>query len=1119
MNACSSGETLVRLLEGQLSADERDSVFDHVEGCPHCQASLTDLTSRSSRLIAGSGAPSSDTDPWLAKGDAPSGCPAAGSYFGQPGSSDWSERLAAMPSRGSAPSISGYQILAELGHGGMGVVYRASQFRLHRTVALKMIRAGLLAGEEDLARFRIEAEAVAELRHPNIIEIYDIGEVEGLPFVALELLDGGSLDDRLGGTPQTGRMAASLVATLARAIHSAHLAGIIHRDLKPSNVLFTRSGTPKITDFGLAKRMDREGHTRSGQVLGSPSYIPPEQADGRGKDVGPAADVYALGSILYEMLTGRPPFKGTTAVETVMQVLNDDPAPPCRIQSQVPRDLETICLKCLAKEPARRYPSALSLAEDLERYLNNQPILARRTPIWERGVKWARRRPATSSLLASALLAAALLAGSGLSELYTIQTLRVTGWQRFDYASAHILDESQSQTIERSLFDWMRASEGKPGLSKIRLRIGDLLSQVQARNTARERYAQFVTLKDAALFQDSQLTGLDPAENARLVRESASRALELFRGEGASGEGWKLSPLADALPAPLASELKLGAYEMLLVLAEAVAQPLPGELTATQAAKALRLLDQAHGLRPPTRAYHAARGACLEFGGDSAGANEERAAARSIEPADGFDHFLCGREAFKHGALGQAKSHFAQTLQRQPNHFWAQCLLATCDLNGKPADPREAWALLNACLQNHSELPWLYLLRGFASGQIGSSAGSRAEAAAAFDAAEADYREASERDPHNQFRYALLANRGLLRYHSQRFDQAVADLNEAIRLNPRQYSAFITLAQIERRQNHLDLAIGNLDRAIALKPATLAPLYRTRGLWNLERRDLAGALEDLDHAIDHERSGSVDMVTDLSRRAEVLLLSKRSDDALESADRALAINPRDRKARRMRALALVELKRFPEAIKACDVYLATDHQSPELLELRGLARARQNDFAGAIEDYTVAISREPQASGLRARRGWAYLFSSAAGLAARDFTEAIRLDSSNADALSGHGSALIELGETDRAVALARESLGHGEPDSRLLYNAARILARAADLVEKPVAPKTPDPATARGLREGAVELLGLALERSPASERGSFWRSVVRSDRAITSLSRMPQFKLWAAEFAASVR
>ena len=313
------------------------------------------------------------------------------------------------------PEVAGYDILAELGHGGMGVVYQARQQQLKRLVALKMIRAGLQARPKDLDRFRLEAEAVARLHHANIVQIYDIGAAAGLPFVALELLEGGSLADRLAGTPQPGRQAAELMVTLARAMHTAHQAGIVHRDLKPSNVLFDRDGTPKIVDFGLAKHLEvQHGHTETGQIMGTPSYMAPEQARGQTREISPATDVYALGAILYEMLTGRPPFKGTIPAETVWQVIHEEPVPPSRLLSRVPRDLETICLKCLAKEPPKRYASAEALADDLRRYLAGQTILARRAPAWERGLKWARRRPTTATLLVLGLAAVLGFVGAAL---------------------------------------------------------------------------------------------------------------------------------------------------------------------------------------------------------------------------------------------------------------------------------------------------------------------------------------------------------------------------------------------------------------------------------------------------------------------------------------------------------------------------------------------------------------------------------------------------------------------------------------------------------------------------------------------------------------------------------
>jgi serine/threonine-protein kinase len=275
------------------------------------------------------------------------------------------------------PQVEGYEVLGELGRGGMGVVYQARQQGLNRLVALKMILAGTHAGPQELARFRIEAEAVAQLQHPNIVQIYEVGEHGRCPYFSLEFVDGGSLDKKANGSPLPPRQAAELIATVARAMHAAHQRGIVHRDLKPGNILLTADGVPKITDFGLAKRLDsQQGQTASGAVMGTPSYMAPEQAGGRSKEIGPAVDVYALGAILYEMLTGRPPFRAESALETLVQVVEQDPAPPRLLSPKVERDLETVCLKCLEKEPAHRYASAAALAEDLEHYLNGEAISA-----------------------------------------------------------------------------------------------------------------------------------------------------------------------------------------------------------------------------------------------------------------------------------------------------------------------------------------------------------------------------------------------------------------------------------------------------------------------------------------------------------------------------------------------------------------------------------------------------------------------------------------------------------------------------------------------------------------------------------------------------------------------
>jgi WD40 repeat protein len=318
---------------------------------------------------------------------------------------------AASPPAPEGVRIPGYEVLATLGRGGMGVVYQARQTKLGRAVALKMILAGAHAAEADLKRFRTEAEAIARLQHPNIIQIYEVGEHGGLPFFSLEFCPAGSLEKKLNGTPLAPAEAAALVEALARAMEAAHKKGVVHRDLKPANILLQisdlKSEIPKITDFGLAKRLDEASQTASGALVGTPSYMAPEQAGGRSGAVGPLSDVYSLGAILYECVTGRPPFKAATQVDTLMQVVHDDPAPPASLNPRVPRDLETVCLKCLQKEPARRYASAGELANDLRRFLDGEPVRARPVGPGGRLVKWARRRPAVAAL--SALLLAVVV--------------------------------------------------------------------------------------------------------------------------------------------------------------------------------------------------------------------------------------------------------------------------------------------------------------------------------------------------------------------------------------------------------------------------------------------------------------------------------------------------------------------------------------------------------------------------------------------------------------------------------------------------------------------------------------------------------------------------------------
>lgn len=291
------------------------------------------------------------------------------------------------------PVIPGYEIIRVVDRGGMGVVYEAHQVELRRRVAIKMIAAGRF-GPKVLTRFRLEAEAAARLQHPNFVQIFEVGQVNGQPYFSMEYVAGGSLAELLARQPPSARHAAQWMETLARAVHAAHERGIVHRDLKPANVMLTADGVPKIADFGLAKRFDYgSDHTHTGEILGTPSYMAPEQAEGKKDQVGPATDVYALGAILYELLARTPPFQGTSPLDTLRLVVAQEPIAPSRLAPSIPRDLEAICLKCLEKASGRRYHSAQALAEDLRRFLTDQPVTARRIGLTWRAWKWARRHP------------------------------------------------------------------------------------------------------------------------------------------------------------------------------------------------------------------------------------------------------------------------------------------------------------------------------------------------------------------------------------------------------------------------------------------------------------------------------------------------------------------------------------------------------------------------------------------------------------------------------------------------------------------------------------------------------------------------------------------------------
>jgi serine/threonine protein kinase len=439
-------------------------------------------------------------------------------------------------------AIPGYELLGILGRGGMGIVFRARQLSLKRQVALKMILTGRHARPSERSRFQREAEAVARLHHANIVQIYEVGEQNGLPYCALEFVNAGSLAQFLGGVPQPPRISGQFVHDLAQAMHYAHKRGIVHRDLKPANILLQldestllkdghlsdtavfrnlTSYVPKITDFGLAKHMGgEEGPIRFGAMLGTPSYMAPEQARGTSGEVGPAADVYALGAILYEMLTGRPPFRAATVDDTAQQVLTQEPIPPTQLQPKTPKDLETICLVCLQKNASHRYGSAEALAEDLRRFLLHEPILARQTHLSERAIKFAIRRPLLVTFGLGSSILTLLLWWSWWERAIAFQVEReeiILGWQQSDdqlqlamQAIDHMVDAADSPLSPDSkggappatllkakhLYETLLEVDGPPArtallyyrLGKVHERLGDQRAAQEAYHAAIQRW-------------------------------------------------------------------------------------------------------------------------------------------------------------------------------------------------------------------------------------------------------------------------------------------------------------------------------------------------------------------------------------------------------------------------------------------------------------------------------------------------------------------------------------------------------------------------------------------------------------------------------------------------------
>jgi tetratricopeptide (TPR) repeat protein len=795
--------------------------------------------------------------------------------------------------------------------------------------------------------------------------------------------------------------------------------------------------------------------------------------------------------------------------------------PPRRLNPAVPRDLETIALKCLHKDPGRRYPSAADLADDLERYGRGEPIHARPVGSLERAARWMQQRPAAAALIIVLTVVTVAVAVAGWQFSYQVGQRRQAERDRLEEARAEVLDLLARGQTAAAGQDWKQAElwldqavekvEAEDALAELRDSILAARAPVKSRLAALDTYQRFVRDRDEALFHATLAGGDSFQANRRTARATARAALQVV---GLSPQGKAALTLGPAFTEQEKAEIATGSCALLLVLAEIEARPLPGEPAAQQRRleRALALLDRAAGLGVRTRAIHLRRVRYLSQLGDRAGADRERrqeealAARTDLDPQD---HFLVGHELYSQGEMSKASDEFRRALQRDAKHFWTHYFLGICCVTADK--PEVAVAHLTICQSQRPDLVWIYLLRGFVLGMMTDQS-----------AAESDFDRALALKPGPAILYVLYNNRGVMRVgHNTMRGAGIDDLKRAAALRPDQYQAHASLAEAHRLDDRLDAAADCLDTAITLagrqvragdvKPATLALLHHNRARLRLKRGDRAGSVRDLAEAA---RLAGDDLP--LRARAEadrgrVLHLQERFDEALSAYEAALKADPRRVAVHRWRGEVLLVQGRHREAVAAFDVYLEKGGRpDARLYRERGLARARLGQHAEAIDDYGRALestTNDAERASLYLSRGQEYLIVNALQPALRDFTETIRLDPKSADAHLGRAHVCLKRREPDEAVVDADRAVKLGPREPRLWHGAARVFAVAA-AQQSDERGRNPRQALIRSRWQGrAVMLLDLALDLVPAGQRETYWRDNVLKDAALDSIRREPGF------------
>ncbi len=838
------------------------------------------------------------------------------------------------------PDIPDYRVDSILGHGGVGVVYKAHHLKLKRPVAIKMLRSGAYASAAERARFRQEAEAVAALRHVNIMQVYDVGEYDGRPYFTMEFIEGGDLAQALAGMPQPAREAAAMIATLADAVQTAHDGGIVHRDLKPANVLLSANGNPKISDFGLARRLERDPSlTIAAARVGTPSYMAPEQAAGNVEAFCPSVDIYALGAMLYEMLTGRPPFRAHSASETQRQVIHEYPAPPSRLNARIPRDLETICLKCLRKEPADRYSSAGALSDDLRRFLDGRPIHARPVSRLERGLRWMRRNPAGAAFIVTAMALSTLAAAFVMREISLAAQRRTeeAHWKERLAFLIRIQEEGRFPEA-RAILDRVPdagSAELRAEIERAKADI-DIVERLDSIRLSRGAFMQgggidydATSRRYAATFSESGLGELheDPRQvAARLAASPIRKAIVAALDDwatcaAADPRAWILTVARSVDPDPWRDRVRDQDHwadldHLQNLAADAVVEDQPVNIMVAMGTRWRRLGgDPTAFLERVQRAYPNDFWVNFELGHLYGAGNVEAAigycrAALAVRPRASVAHFNLGVYVGSLGRRDEAMHYFERVIESDPNHTWARVNLGVGLLDRfRPGEALKHFEHALA-LDPHNTAA----VAGHRHALIGLGRGAEAAAPwrAAIDADpqthdvrdgyaefclfvgdEAEYRQAcselleffgSATDPHlceRTGRACLLAP-----LPDEQRRQAAALIDRALSADPSQYAPWarpyflLAKALSEYRSGRFESAANLLQGDVlhALPPAPqliLAMVTCRMGQVGEARRIFAEAVASIDWRLEAAGNREAWIYHTLRREAEALI---RSDD-------------------------------------------------------------------------------------------------------------------------------------------------------------------------------------------------------------------------------------------------